>query len=426
MRTLAPLFLMAAAAAQATPTFPDIVLTALPGNPATQLVAFDRGLGTVTALPRFPSDGLAPRAVAIDPYDRALYVALDVAAAGSQIVRLDRAGAGFTEHGITTLPGPVTGLAVAGDSLYAAVDDPQGGLFRVPRRGGAATRTVHLANATAMQGFGPGQAVFSIAWTGRQGTTQPLSGFVVLDGDTGAQFFGPMSFANPTGLTLTGVADLWTAVPRHVLAFADGTFALVTNLQPPVAPFAMPPVPAGGAVALLHATIAGGDPIALGGAPFPYLYGIDAQNQTFLWQSPALPGAPVAFAAGATRGSQSIGIGDTACGTTVLSQGVGGLPQPGNTLTFWNQGPANTAVLLIASLEDFAGGALPFQLPGGCSLQIAPTATLVLVGNANGVAAHALAIPSFQGLLGTILFTQWLALDGSLATSATLAHWIGL
>lgn len=425
MRALSLFAFTATAAAQVATNYPDVVLTRLPGNPAAQLLAVDRVAATVAALPRFASDMLPPQAVVIDPYDRALCVALDLGAAGSRLVRLDRSLGQFVEHPLATLPGPVTGLMIAGENLYAAVDAPQGGIYRLPRRGGSAAPTVVMPNVTAMHGYGPGQAVAAVAWTGRPGTAQPLSGAAVIDVDTGQVYQGPLAFANPSGLAITGIADLWTGVPRHVLSFADGTFALVVNLQGPVTPVAVPPVPAGGAVALLHASYVGGDPLALGGSAFPYLYSVDAFGMQIGALSPALPGDPISFESGPTLGAYSTGYG-SACGASAMTQSTGGLPQPGNVLTIANQGPANTAVVLVASLDDFAGGALPFPLPGGCSLELSPDATLVLVGGTNGYVAHNLAIPAGPGLLGTILFSQWIALDGTFSTSATLAHWIGL
>jgi len=164
MRVLVLVVLAAAARAQVR--YPDVVLTRLTGTPACQLLEVDPILGTVTALPRFASDALPPLAVAQDPYDRAFYVALDLGAAGSARVRLDR--------------------------------------------GGPAVRTVAIDNLTALTCTGPGSVIPSVnsvlaAWTGRPGTAQTQSGCAAVNFETGATYPAPYTFANSGG----------HRVPRH-------------------------------------------------------------------------------------------------------------------------------------------------------------------------------------------------------------------
>ena len=426
VRLLASAVFACAAAAQAT--FPHVVLTDLGGPGArAQLVAVDAVSGAATALPGFASDALRPLAVALDPYDGDLLVALDAGLGQSRIVRLVDLGSAFAELPIANVPGPVVQLQVAGNRLFAAVDGPGGGVYRMPRRGGAASPALAWPDLTAMQFFIPSADFAVLAWTGRPGTAQPDSGTGVYDFVGGAFTLGPFSFPNPTGRATTGVVDLPTAIPRQVLAFDDGTFALFAGLlgTPPMPIATSLPIPAGGAVAM-HA--AGGYsivPFVLGGAPYPFLYSVDAFSGAVTLASAALPGAPIDFAFALDGDAHSLGLAEP-CGTAMLGHSWTGAPQLGTTLTSTVVGPANSLVLLAGGLDDFAFGALPATLPGGCALDVAPEVVLAFVTTASGVANHLLPIPATPSLLGTAVFLQWVGYDpAGLSTSAAAVHWIG-
>lgn len=426
LRAFVPLVLACAGAAQTT--FPHVVLTELPGGaPRAQLVAVDPATGAPTALGGFASDALLPLAVAFDPYDRDLLVALATGAGQSAIVRLDAVGSAFAEFPIATVPGPVVDLTVLGGDLLIAVDAPGGGLYRVPRRGGAPALALAWPNLTALQAYGPAGSVVMLAWTGRPGTAQPLSGTGLYDVAAGAFVFGPDAFPNPTGRATTGVVDLPTAIPRQVLAFDDGTFALFAGLiGPGLMPIATtPPVPPGGAVAMHSAGAFSFIPMGLGGAAHPFLYELDPFTGAVVPRSAALPGVPVDFAPGLDRAAISHGYG-AACGPVALAHSWSGLPQLGTTLVDAVQGPPNALVLLAGGLDDFAFGLLPAPLPGGCPLEVLPDVVLAFVTSPAGFASQVISIPATPSLVGTTAFLQWVHYDpAGLSTSAAAAHRVG-
>jgi hypothetical protein len=425
----ATVVLLASAVAAQPATFPHLVLTDVgPGTPASALVEVDPQSGSVLPLGGFSSDALAPLAVAFDPYDGDVLVALDGGAAQSVIVRLDDVGGSWAEFPVAVVPGRVVDLVVSGDDLLAAVDAANGGVYRMPRRGGAATLAVAQPNLTAMQGFPFGGTAIVLAWTGRPGTAVPDSGTGIYDLGAGAFAIGPFSFPNPTGLEITGVVDLPTAVPRQVLSFADGSFAMFAGLiGPGLQPIvAVPAIPPGGAAALHTGGMYSVEPIGLGGAAFPMLYSVDPFSGAVAARSAALPGAPVDFAWGIETSAHSLGRG-VACGPEVLGHSWSGVPQLGTTLTSTVQGPANQPVLLAAGLDDFALGQLPAPLPGGCLVEVAPDVLLLFVTNGGGIANQTLSIPATASFVGTVVHTQWVhlgALGFSLSSSA--AHWVGV
>lgn len=426
MRLLVPLLLAGVGAAQAT--FPHVVLTELPGGTTrAQLVAIDPGSGAATPLAGFASDAQVPLAVTIDPYDGDLLVALAAGSGQSAIVRLDAVGGALAEFPLATLPGPVVDLTVLGGDLLVAVDAPGGGLYRAPRRGGPAALVLAQPNLTAMQAYGPAGSVVTLAWTGRPGTAQPDSGTGLFDVGAGAFVFGPHAFPNPTGRVTTGVVDLPTGVPRQVLAFDDGAFALFAGLLGPgLMPIATTPaIPPGGAVALHAASPYSVAPLGLGGAAHPFLYELDPWSGTVTRRSAALPGAPVDVAPGLERIAISQGYG-APCGAVALAHVWSGLPQLGASVVSTVHGPANALVLLAGGLDDFAAGLLPATLPGGCPLEVAPDVVLALVTGATGFAQHALTIPPVPTLVGATAFLQWAHYDAAgLSTSAAAAHRIG-
>ena len=426
MKHLAAALLATTLVAQ-TPTYPHLVLTRPAGtSPATQVLSVDTTTGAVLPLSGFPSDSLPPLAITIDPYNGDPLLALDLGTV-SRLVRLQASSGSFAEFQLTDVPGTVTGLAVQQDHLLATVDGAAGGLYRLPRRGGSAQLVYPQPNATTLYGYGPYGTVALLGWTGRPGTGAPDSGVVLVDSGTGQALLGPHSFPNPTGVTMTGAFDLPTGVPRQLLSFADGTFALFAGLIGPPQPVVTSPVvPAGGAVAMQQVGASGIAPLVLGGGAFPFLYDVDPWTGNVSLRSTALPGTLVDFATGLERGAVSLQY-RADCGPVTLTQAVQGVPQPGNTFTIQVQGPANLGAVLTLGLSDSFGGTLPFPLPGGCELDVYPDATALRVTDAFGAASQPIAVPPSPGFLGVVLFAQWLHFGPqSISVSNAIAHRIGL
>ena len=426
MKHLAATLLATTLVAQ-SPTYPHLVLTRPAGtSPATQVLSLDTTTGAVLPLSGFPSDNLPPLAITIDPYNGDPLLALDLGTV-SRLVRLQSNGTGFVEFRLTNVPGTVTGLAVQQDHLLATVDGATGGLYRLPRRGVSAQLVYAQPNTTTLHGYGPYGTVALLGWTGRPGSGAPASVVVLVDSETGQALLGPHHFPNPTGLDLTGAFDLPTGVPRQLLSFADGTFALFAGLiGPPQPVVTLPVIPAGGAVAMHQVAAYSVAPLALGGSAFPFLYEVDPWTGNVSLRSPALPGTPIDFASGLERGAQSLEY-RARCGPVSLSKTVQGLPQPGNTLTIGLQGLANDHAVLALGLADFAGGGSPLPLPGGCDLDVVPDAAVLHLTDAFGVASQPIAVPAGPWFLGVVLFAQWLHFDPlAISVSGAFAHRIGL
>ncbi|MCA8976531.1 MAG: hypothetical protein KDC98_17555 [Planctomycetes bacterium] len=427
MKSLTLLVSCAALSAQ-TPTFPYLVLTAIPGgNPAVRIVEVDPATGATTLAPRFPSDTLRPSAIAIDGIDGAVLVALDQGGGQSRIVRLDRRGASYVENLVATLPGRVAELAIAAGDLLAAVDDPNGGLYRMPRRGGSATLVLSQINLTAMHVYAPSSSHVYLAFTGRAGTPVPLSGTGLFDLASGQFVIGPDSFPNQNAVEVTGVIDLPTALIRQFVSFSNGTFARFTAMPiPTLTPVpTTPAVPPGGAWAMHPSGPYSTTALALGGAAYPFLYSVDAFTGQVIVNSTPLPGDPVDFAPGISPVAHSEYFGGD-CGAITLSPSHSGAPRLGTTFSVAVSGPPLAPVFLVGGLEDFVPGVVPAPLPGGCRLDVSPLSVAFAQLMPNGTASYAINVPGATAFAGTALFFQWVHFDpAGLSTSSAVAHWIG-
>ncbi len=402
---------------------PHVVLTSLAaGSPRAQILDVDLALATATPLPRFPADVLPPLAITVDPFDRDLVVAFDLGTGNSRVVRLQRAGTTLVQHPMFDVPGRITALAIGGDFVFAA-SDGGGGLWRAARRGGQPALAYAQANLTALHGLGHTGDAALLGWTGRPGTPAPDSGVVLVDPRTGQVHLGPHTFANPNLRELTGAVDLPTGVPRQLLAFDDGSYALFAGLIGPPAPVVTtPPIPVGGAAALAPASLFGVAPMGLGGASFPFLYEVDFWSGVVTVRSQALPGDPVDFCAGGDRSARSLPISDR-CGPVALHQSWSGTPQPGSVFSVGVLATPGLGVFLAAGLADFPG--LPVPLPGGCGFDVRPDAVSFLVVPNIGQANVAIAVPAGPAFVGTIVFAQWLHAGAAISVSGAAAHQIG-
>ncbi|MBL8753339.1 MAG: hypothetical protein JNK15_08570 [Planctomycetes bacterium] len=410
--------------AQVAATLPHTVLVRMPAPVQSALAAVDPTTGVVSPLPTFASANLPPLALAQDPFDGALLVALDGGSGGSLVVRLVPNGGAYAEFVLGSYPAPVVALAVAGDQLLVGLGGPGGGVFAQPRRGGSGAMLLPQPNLAALHVSSP--STVTLAWHGVAGTGSASAGTATVDLATATAVWGPFAFP-PTATAITGVVDLPTAVPRQLLAFADGSYALFTGIlsQPPVPVATTPPLPNGGAAALRPAGATSIEGVAVGGVAFPFLYTIDAWTGQVVVRSGPLPGDPVDVAYGLSAQAHVLGFG-VGCGPVPLAHGVSGLPQLGSTFAFDVVAPPQTVVFLAAGLDDFANGTLPGPLPGGCLLHVAPDVVLALVTDVLGTAVQPLAVPNLTNLLGVAVFTQWAHLSGTgFSLSAAFASRVG-
>ena len=406
-------------------TLPHFVLTELLGSPAAQVLELDPLTGAYQPIIGFPSDNLPPLAMAQDPIDGDLLVALWEAVGNSRVVRLHRFAGAYVEVPVVTVPGRVVDLAVVLESVLIAVDAANGGVYRAPRRGGAATLVLPQPNLTAMNAFD--YDGLALAWTGRPGTPALDSGVGVMSATQLQWWFGPFLFANPGGREITGVLDMPTGVPRQLLTFDDGTMELFSGFViPPGQPLVfVPPLPVGATTAL-HFLGSYSLPVAaLGNGAYPFLYTVDPWSTAVTQVSQALPGSPLDFAYGVSASAHAIPYG-VACGAEVLQQTVPATAQLGGAMVVAVNGAPNLAVLFAAGLDDFALGQLPATLPGGCVLEVSPDVVLLEVTSPSGGATKTINVPALPALLGTVVHTQWAHYDpAGISVSRAIANWIG-
>lgn len=424
------LLLTALASAQVAPGN-AVVMVRQPGTPATQLLAVNLTSGATSPLPRFPADVLTPLAVAIDPIDGEMVLAMD---AGSGISRLFRytmaGGVPAGERAMGDVPGHVTELGFTGNQLIASVDGLQGGVWRMPRNGGTPALAFPLPHLSAMLSWGAGQHG-AVAWSGSQGPPTSDAGVGIVDLLTGLFALGPDNFPNFAHPGITGVMDLPTALPRQLLSHTDGTVSLYTMFlsSPPLTIAVTPPVPPGGCAAMKPMSPYGISPLVLGGSAFPFLWTFDAMaaspSRTLV--AGPLPGDPVDFAVTQGSGAQVVFFG-TACGSPPISISFQNLPQLGtpNFQIDLLAARANSPALLVLGFTDQLGGVLPYSLPGGCPLLVSPDAVSFHLTSATGTASRVLPVPVLPGLNGLRLYAQWLQITaGSFIGSGAMSIRVG-
>src|SRR5688572_10237481 len=166
-----------------------IVATRSATMPVAALLDVDLAARTVTQLPRFPSDSLAPRAITIDSVNRDLILALDNGATTSRLVRVHRQGAAILgERVLGDIQGVVTAIAtgLSGD-LFVTAGGTSGALLRMPRNGGTAVQVASLPRSTALTTFGHHSSHAYVGQSGAAGADPMLR---IVDLSTGATTLG--------------------------------------------------------------------------------------------------------------------------------------------------------------------------------------------------------------------------------------------
>jgi len=426
---LSALLLPAAVAAQATHA---IVATKLSGVAKTQLLSVDLTNGQATAFSRFSHDALAPLALAIDPLNRDVILALELGS-NSRLVRLGVAGTSVVRVKLLAdVSGHVTSLGFHSDSLDFAVGGASGALWKMQRNGSTPVLVARLPRVSAMSSVGYGGPYF---WLAESGSTTPAIDpqIRLFDVATASTSIGPGVFKGFKPVDLTGVAEVPTALIRVIVSGTDGRLYLSVMLQTPTMLNITPALPAGATRALRMRTTV--DAVVLGGAVHPYL-----ETTTVFGSSPMkwkrlsgqLPGDPVAFDLVPPAAPVMYMFGD-ACAPGALtppSLGSSGVPKLGSSfdLVVRSASPsAAVALVLGASDQAFATVPLPLALPGGCRLFVSPDLVFGRVTDASGYARVRLVIPNQAALAGGILFGQWLEPRvvpsfGFSATSAAAIH----
>lgn len=394
-----------------------LVLTDLQtGNPRAQLLMVDSNAGAWQTAPRFTHDNLAPLAIAVDGYDGGVVMALANSNTTSIVVRLQLAGtAVLHERTLGQLPGRCSHLEIADDSVLATATGTAGGLYRLPRLGGSAVQLVREPNAAALATWGPTSTVVAMAWSASPTAPQNGPGFGYFDLLTSSWTLGPWTEPTLGTRTVTGIADLPTALVRQAVAFADGGYELVVYGGPPPTPIAtIPAIPNGGAAAMKPSSPGSFDVRAVGGAAFPHLYLLDVWGMmpnVRLLAGP-LPGDPVDLAMLPLPAASMLLFGPS-CGQPPPHLNSRAWPTLGNLqfVVDLSGGAPQQPTLFALGFSDvvaFGGLPLPFALPSGCELRVAPDVLVFHLSDAAGGARQLLPIPNLPGLLGLHVFGQWL------------------
>lgn len=366
--------------------------------------------GAVTPLPGFPSDGFVPLALTIDPATREPIVAVQVGAS-SRIVRVFVQGQQVLgERVLATVPGIVVGMNVpsTGD-VYAAVDGPSGGVYRIDRQ---CCNTATFWSAPGIRAISEPVILPGKFWCARDLLPAAPELDAMLDTQPGA----------PVNLTtlpmvpparLTGVHEFLQGTRKQMVADVLGQVHTFAAPAGPLVPVSLQPAPLPGATRRLKG-VGSQRVYLLGGAADPTLrvFPLNSALVTLPVTVVAGPFAdtPVDFALTAAAGPRVVRFG-AACALPGSGSSVAiGLPALGNaafTLQLQEGLPAALAMCALGFSDRTAFG-LPLPLPlGACSLLVGVDALQVAITDANGVAAVPLPIPANPALAGQIVFTQW-------------------
>lgn len=401
-----------------------VVATSVAAQPATLLLAVDLATMAVTPLSGFANDQFAPLALRIDPINRDILLAVDLGGGTSRVLRLGLGGSTITRvRQLADVTGVITDIVVPypGD-LALTIDGPQGGIVRVDRSGGAPVPALTAPFAVGAGSLSVYSAELWIAQSGVGAVPGQLRYWHSGSGNTGGTY--PLPSIQPP--TLTGIAELLTSIPTHVISTASGevwqNILQQSLVQLPISP----PLPPGGTESV---RVAGGNNgYVLGNSAYPFLQRFDAYStaaQSWVVVAGPLPGSPKSFDISAPASAQVHSFGERCSpSATVPWIGLqGGYPQLGNgSFTLTTTGiPGAAAIVTIGFSDQSAfGSPLPFALPGGgCELLVSPDAAVLHINGVNGRSTQALPIPSSQSFAGVVLFGQWIHLIGGPLIAAT-------
>lgn len=396
-----------------------IVLAAAQGPAFSTLELVDPGSGTLSSFSRFPSDGLAPRAIAWDPIGDELVVAL-VEGSGSRVVRLRCQGTTVVEERVVHhLPEVVTDLQVDRQGrLFASVLGSIDGLIELGRR------------TTDRRLIAPWPRVTSldVPWgaTGLGLQSNPLGDptLAFVDLDTGVFQSGPHQIPGLAGITLTGAVDLPTGAIRQLVSDDLGRLHLFEFLQSITTLPIQPALPPGGTRELISN---GGNVLILGGASSPYL----RELTLFQWTTLTIKAGPLRDDPVDMTRTDSAGPFVSTFGNRCGSGSFFWQDQPSlGSQQFalgLQAGIANTPALLVlgASEGTWLGAHLPIELVPNCALLVSVDVLLSATTNGNGGTSISLPIPNRPELRGARLHAQWFQASATFSSSTGLAVRVG-
>ena len=396
-------------AAQADPDR-TLVLVERSAAPLAALHEVVLASGTVTPLPGFPSDGFVPLALTIDPATREPIVAVQVGAS-SRIVRVFVQGqVVLGERVLATLPGTVVGMNVpsTGD-VYAAVDGPAGGVYRIDRQ---CCNAATFWSASGLSAISEPVILPGKFWCARDLSPAAPEVDALLDSQPAV----PVTLTNLPMVPparITGVHEFLQGTRKQMVADTLGrvhTWQITTST---FAPVSLQPAPLPGATRRLKG-VGNQRVYLLGGAADPTLrvFPLNTAQVPLPVTVVAGPFAdiPVDFALTAAVGPRVVRFGASCALSGSGRSAAVGVPALGNgafTLQLLEGLPTVIAMCALGFSDRIAFG-LPLPLPvGACSLLVGVDAIQVAITDANGVASVPLPVPPNPALAGQIVFTQW-------------------
>ncbi|HEX5051266.1 MAG TPA: hypothetical protein VFZ65_05805 [Planctomycetota bacterium] len=407
------------------------VVSEHPSNPRTRCYQVDPATGAVQQVPVHATAGAwqneRPTALCIDPPTRDLLLCTwSAATATTTVTRLRLGAAGIVADApLATLPAIAVDASVQADGeLFVAVEHATaGGVWRVPRDGGAPTQLWAAAAVSAMSD----DTIVPLKYWAAQDQAPAAPNLSVFLASAPATAVLTTNLPLPAGVRVTALHEhlnsfWWT---RELVVADDqgrlwqGWSTLFAPLTP--IPLATPIAP-GGARRIVDAP--GNGYWVLGGAADPtlkFLYELSASVNPPVQVVATLPGDPVdvTWTGSAAAAVRPFGA---ACGPagTIAAAGLPQLGNPAFAIELAGGLPNTFAVLAGASATLL----LPVPVPPlGCALPFAPDVLLLLATDAAGQAALPVPVPASSALAGTILITQWWQLTppGALVGSAALA-----
>lgn len=402
-----------AAAAQAVPYDKAVVVADTGTTPATLALEVDLQNGTYTVLPSFSTDVHPPLAIASDPIDRTVLVALDTGSATQVMRRVFLPTPG--ESLVGTVPGRAVELLVHRTGDVVVVTGGSGGaIHRLPRQGGA---PVLLRNTPRA---GAAASTLDLAWTavvGRSGSASPAADptMASVDLDGGSLGWGPITFPGFTPAGIVGLVDLPTAMPNQILAHDDGSLSVYSWFLGgnPIVATVVPALPPGGVAAMKTHELSNG--LLLGGVANPNLYAFDPTqaltgtvNLTMV--AGPLLGAPVDYTVLPLDGAEVLEFGRP-CGVAAEMR-IDATPGQGPVI-----GNAGFGIRLhqaLPSLPAWLGlgfDETSFTMPTGCPLLVTLDAIGAQWTDGAGDATLQVPLPNDLGLVGVRFYCQWLQAD---------------
>ena len=401
---------LATTVAAQTPHAQVVVASRDTGPVQTRLVFGDVQTGAMQSVSGFPSDGLAPLEVAVDPLNRDIVLALDDGAT-TRVIRLGLSGTTVvTERFLADVPGRAVSLTLGypGD-VFVLTGGPAGALYSVPRNGGAPSVVAPFPRATAMTKLRYLDAVVMI--TQSASTSPPADpALAIVNVESGPIATYPWPGYNPS--PITGIIDLPSTLPRQHITHADGTVGQSLGFGTPTPQQLTPALPSG-------ATMAAGPEATnsqfyfLGDDSHPFLIEVPfpGPQLPYMARVGPLPGVPVDFDF-APRPDGIINFFGRVCGATtqpiisVVNQQT--TPSPNFGFGVFSATPGIAALFVLGGNEQQTFGVpLPITLASGCQLLVSLDVGIGHTIDAQGAAFQPVPIPNLPSLIGQSIYAQW-------------------